>query len=154
VKVLTESSLRLERCFKVKGGDFAAAGEAASKVKKILVQLGLDTEKIRKIAIATYEAELNIVIHAFEGEIRLYIDPFGVKIMAADRGPGIADIELAMQEGYSTASQEARRMGFGAGMGLPNMKRCSDKFVINSEVGKGTTVEMEFILENKLTIEN
>jgi serine/threonine-protein kinase RsbT len=146
VKELTEPSLRLERCFKVKGRDYATAGEAAGKVKKILTQLGLDAEKIRKIAIATYEAELNIVIHAFEGEVNLQIDPYEVKIIAGDRGPGIADIELAMQEGYSTASEEARQMGFGAGMGLPNMKRCSDQFIINSEVGKGTAVEMQFLL--------
>lgn len=143
---MTEPSLRLERCFKVKGGDYATAGEAAAKVKKILTQLGLDAEKIRKIAIATYEAELNIVIHAFEGEVNLQIDPYEVKIIAGDRGPGIADIELAMQEGYSTASEEARQMGFGAGMGLPNMKRCSDQFIINSEVGEGTAVEMQFLL--------
>jgi serine/threonine-protein kinase RsbT len=146
VKGLTEPSLRLERCFKVRGGDYSTAGEAASKIKKILIQLGLDSEKIRKIAIATYEAELNIVIHAFEGEINFHIDPDFVRVMAADQGPGIADIELAMQEGYSTAPEEARQMGFGAGMGLPNMKRCSDQFTINTEVGKGTTVEMGFVL--------
>jgi Anti-sigma regulatory factor (Ser/Thr protein kinase) len=146
VKGMTEPSLKLERRFGVKGGDYAAAGEVAAKIKKILIQLGLDSEKIRKIAIATYEAELNIVIHAFEGEIHLLIDPSGVKITAGDQGPGIADIRLAMEEGYSTASAEARQMGFGAGMGLPNMKRCSDQFMINSVVGKGTTVEMGFIL--------
>ena len=143
---LTEAEASLERSFKVKGGDFSTAGEAASKIKKILVQLGLDSGKIRKTAIATYEAELNIVIHAYEGELKLYIDQSLVKIIAVDRGPGIADIELAMQEGYSTASEKARQMGFGAGMGLPNMKRCADRFAIKSEVGKGTMVEMNFIL--------
>jgi len=150
VKGLTEPSLRLERCFKVKGGDYSTAGEAASKIKKILVQLGLDSEKIRKIAIATYEAELNIVIHAFTGEVKLCIDPDFVKVIVADQGPGIVDVELAMQEGYSTAPEEARQMGFGAGMGLPNMKRCSDQFVINTEFGKGTTVEMGFVLSKSV----
>ncbi|MGE5582757.1 MAG: ATP-binding protein [Bacillota bacterium] len=143
---MTEPSLKLERSFKVKGGDYATAGEAASKIKKILVQLGIDSEKIRRIAIAAYEAELNIIIHAYEGELYFYIDQETVKVMAADSGPGIADIELAMREGYSTAPEEARQMGFGAGMGLPNMKRCSDDLVINSEIAKGTTVEMSFHL--------
>lgn len=144
---MATSSLKLERSFKVKGGDFSTAGEAASKIKKILIQLGLEPEKIRKIAIAAYEAELNIVIHAYEGQINLYVDQCLVKIEAVDQGPGIANIELAMQEGYSTASKEARQMGFGAGMGLPNMKRCADQFELKTELDEGTTVEMYFVFD-------
>lgn len=143
---MTSRTQKLERSFKIIAGDFTAAGEAASKIKKILTQLGLSSDKIRKIAIAAYEAELNIVIHAYQGELKLYIDQEQVKVQAIDQGPGIADIELAMQEGYSTASETARRMGFGAGMGLANMKRCSDQFEIKTEIDKGTIVTMSFTL--------
>ena len=146
MRQLLDPPHKFERNFSVKGGDFAAAGEIASKVKKILMQLGLAAEVIRRIAVAVYEAELNIVIHAFEGEIVLRVDLDKVILIARDSGPGIKDIALAMQEGYSTASEEARRMGFGAGMGLPNMQRCSDQLVIYSETGKGTTVTMTFDL--------
>ena len=134
----------MERSFVVSGGDFALAGEGASKIKKILTQLGLGSELIRKVAVAAYEAEMNIVIHAYQGELKLYIDQDAVKVIATDRGPGIKNIELAMQEGFSTASEEARQLGFGAGMGLPNMKRCSERFEINSVIGQGTVVTMHF----------
>jgi serine/threonine-protein kinase RsbT len=128
--------------FNVEKDDFDRAGEASSNIKKILRQLGIDAAIIRRIAIATYEAEINIVIHSLGGEIDLEVDPVSIKIIANDKGPGIANIELAMQEGYSTASDKVREMGFGAGMGLPNMKRCSDKFHVESEIGKGTTIAM------------
>ncbi|MBB6214916.1 anti-sigma regulatory factor (Ser/Thr protein kinase) [Anaerosolibacter carboniphilus] len=133
-------SLKLE--FEVAKEDFARAGEASSNIKKVLRQLGIDAQIIRKVAIATYEAEINIVIHSDGGEITLYIYPEFIKIIAKDKGPGIENIELAMKEGYSTASNKVRELGFGAGMGLPNMKRCSDKFSIESERGKSTIVTM------------
>lgn len=122
--------------------DFDRAGEASSNIKKILRQLGIDAAIIRRVAIATYEAEINIVIHSLGGAIELEIDPASIRITAQDRGPGIANIELAMQEGYSTASDKVREMGFGAGMGLPNMKKCADQFNVESEVGKGTTISI------------
>lgn len=126
--------------FNVEKDDFDRAGEASSNIKKILRQLGIDAAIIRRIAIATYEAEINIVIHSLGGNIDLVVDPSSIKIIAKDKGPGIANIELAMQEGYSTASDKVREMGFGAGMGLPNMRKCSDKFEVESIVGIGTTI--------------
>ena len=145
---MTEQARNLERIFPITGSDFISAGEAASKTKKILNQIGLDSGKIRKIAVAAYEAEMNIVIHAYEGELKLYIDENMVKVTADDRGPGIVDLNLAMREGYSTAPEQARQMGFGAGMGLPNMKRCADIFDIHSVIGAGTTVTMCFYLKD------
>lgn len=130
--------------FQIVGDDFVSAGESSSKIKRILQQVGLPSSVIRRIAIAAYEAEMNIVIHADGGTLTLLVSEEGVRIIAADRGPGIADVELAMQEGYSTASDEVREMGFGAGMGLPNMRRSSDAFVIDTEEGKGTIVTMTF----------
>lgn len=132
--------------FDVEKDDFDRAGEASSSIKKILRQLGIDSAVIRKIAIASYEAEINIVIHSLGGHVDIEIDPNCIRIIAKDRGPGIGDIELAMQEGYSTASEKVREMGFGAGMGLPNMKKCADKFSVDSELGKGTTITMEMYI--------
>jgi len=133
--------------FEIEKDDFVRAGEASSNIKKILRQLGIDSGVIRKISIATYEAEMNIVIHSLGGQIILEVTPDFVKVIACDRGPGIADLELAMQEGYSTATEKVREMGFGAGMGLPNMKKCSDRFNVNSIVGKGTEIFMEVDLK-------
>jgi anti-sigma regulatory factor (Ser/Thr protein kinase) len=124
------------------GGEFLRAGEASSSLKKILKQLGVASEVIRKIAIAMYEAEINMVIHANGGNVDVDIEPESVRICLEDTGPGIADIDLAMTEGYSTASDEVRDLGFGAGMGLPNMKKNADFLRVTSEVGKGTTVEI------------
>jgi anti-sigma regulatory factor (Ser/Thr protein kinase) len=128
--------------FNVEKDDFDRAGEASSSIKKILRQLGIDAAIIRRIAIATYEAEINIVIHSLGGNIDLVVDPSSIKIIAKDKGPGIANVELAMQEGYSTATDKVREMGFGAGMGLPNMRKCSDKFEVESVFGVGTTITM------------
>lgn len=133
--------------FSVEKDDFVRAGEASSNIKKILRQLGINSGIIRKISIATYEAEMNIVIHSFGGQIMLEITPGFIKITAKDRGPGIADVELAMQEGYSTATDKVREMGFGAGMGLPNMKRCSDRFCVTSSIEEGTIISMEVDLK-------
>lgn len=133
--------------FSIEKDDFVRAGEASSKIKNILGQLGIDSGAIRKIAIATYEAEMNIVIHSYGGQIVLEVTPDFVKVTASDRGPGIADLKLAMQEGYSTATEKVREMGFGAGMGLPNMKRCSDRFYVHSSEGEGTIIDMEVDLK-------
>ena len=133
--------------FAIEGGDFTAAGEASSRVKAVLRQLGLEAGFIRRVAIATYEAEMNVVIHAYHGEMEVGIGPEAVEVRVVDEGPGIPDIELATQEGYSTAPEAVREMGFGAGMGLSNMKRCSDELAIESRVGAGTSVYMRFALD-------
>ena len=132
----------IEQTYMVKGGDFTHAGDASSKVKKMLKQLSVDPRKIKSIVIALYEAEVNIVAHACEGGIRVFIDSDHIRIILEDKGPGIADIEQAMVEGYSTASREVREMGFGAGMGLSNIKRNTDQMEISSTVGEGTTLIM------------
>ncbi|MCG8538919.1 MAG: anti-sigma regulatory factor [Clostridia bacterium] len=134
------TGIKLE--YEILKDDFARAGEASSGIKKVLRQLGIDSSAIRKTAIATYEAEINIVIHSEGGKILVYIKPDKIEIIAKDNGPGIKDIDLAMQKGFSTASNRVRELGFGAGMGLPNMKKSSDEFYIESEMGKGTTVKM------------
>ena len=128
--------------YDVSGDDFVRAGEVSSEFKKLLKKLGISSDIIRKIAIAMYEAEINMVIHADGGVIDAEILEDKVKVILKDVGPGIVDIDLAMQEGYSTATEEIRDLGFGAGMGLANMKRNSDFLNINSEVGVGTTVEI------------
>jgi len=134
--------------FNVEGGNFSKAGTASSQLKKILKQLNVDPKVIKRVVVALYEAEVNIVAHAFNGIIYIDIDTEKIEIKLIDEGPGIADIELAMQQGYSTASPEVREMGFGAGMGLPNIKNNTDELKVTSEVGKGTTVEMITYLSN------
>lgn len=128
--------------YDVDGNQFTLAGEASSQVKKVLKQLGIKSEVIRKISISMYEAEINMVIHANGGLIDVDVSPDKVYIVLKDTGPGIPDIDLAMKEGYSTASDQVRELGFGAGMGLPNIKRYSDNMKVTSEVGKGTMVEI------------
>jgi anti-sigma regulatory factor (Ser/Thr protein kinase) len=120
--------------------DLTYAGEASSNVKKVLVQLGIDPVRVKKAAIAMYEAEINAVIHGNGGKADVEIISGRITIHINDEGPGIPDLELAMQEGWSTASDEVREMGFGAGMGLPNMRRYADNLEIETEVGKGTRV--------------
>jgi anti-sigma regulatory factor (Ser/Thr protein kinase) len=129
-------------CFNVDGSDFANAGKASTQIKMILKQIGVPREIIRRVAIASYEAEMNIVMYAKKGVMSLRVEPEKVQIDVADEGPGIDDIDLAMQEGYSTASAEMREMGFGAGMGLPNIKRNTDRLDISSTVGEGTRLKM------------
>jgi len=124
----------------VRGLDFSAAGEAAGRVKKTLQQIGVPPAVIRRVAIVAYETEMNIVIHARQGTLRVAIVPGRVEVIAEDEGPGIADIEQAMEEGFSTAPDQIREMGFGAGMGLPNIRRCSDELSIVSAIGRGTRV--------------
>ncbi len=128
--------------YDVNGDDLTVAGEASGSVKKTLKQLGFSPDIIRKVAVSMYECEINMVIHADGGEIDVEIAPEKIRMVHKDRGPGIKDIEKAMQKGYSTASDEARELGFGAGMGLPNMQRYTDEMKITTEIGKGTTVDM------------
>ncbi|NLJ40151.1 MAG: anti-sigma regulatory factor [Clostridiales bacterium] len=130
--------------YEIESGNFTKAGEAAGNIKKLLRQLGIDAGVVRRVSIAAYEAEMNMVIHSIGGIIKILIDPEAITFKARDTGPGIEDIELAMKEGYSTATDFARELGFGAGMGLPNIKKCSDDFIIKSEVGVGTRLEARF----------
>ena len=130
--------------FNIDGEDFTSAGKASVQVKKLLRQLDFDAETIRRVSVAMYEGEINMVIHADGGDANVYVWDNSVKVVLADKGPGIPDVELAMQEGYSTAKDNLRSLGFGAGMGLPNMKRYSDSLEIDTVVGKGTTVTMNF----------
>lgn len=128
--------------YDVPADDFTQAGVASGAVKQILKQLGLDSETVRKMAIALYEAEINMVIHGGGGTIDVDIDDHKIVAVVSDQGPGIEDLELAMKEGWSTASEQVRNLGFGAGMGLPNMKKYSDDLKIDSTVGVGTTVTL------------
>lgn len=128
--------------YDVPGDDFTRAGEASSGVKKALKQVGLPPDIIRNVAIAMYEGEINMVIHAGGGQIDVDITPDAVRMVLKDQGPGIKDISLAMQEGWSTAPDDVRSLGFGAGMGLPNMKKYTDEMTVESTVGVGTTVTM------------
>jgi serine/threonine-protein kinase RsbT len=128
--------------YKIEGGDFSNAGNASSAVKKILKQLNVDTSSARRVVISLYEAEVNVVAHAWSGLIEIEITEQGIQMKLSDEGPGIPDIELAMKEGYSTASPQVREMGFGAGMGLANIRRNTDSLKIESTVGKGTILEM------------
>ena len=130
--------------FKVEGGDFTAAGNASSQIKKMLKQLNVDPRVVKRVVIALYEAEVNIVAHAYRGVITAEILPSGVRLKLADEGPGIPDIEQAMTPGFSTASAQVREMGFGAGMGLPNISENADEFRIESEVEKGTTLYINY----------
>ncbi len=128
--------------FDVDGADFSSAGAASVMVKKKLRQLGYPPEIIRKVSIAMYEGEINMVIHANGGTADVEVSDEAIVITLSDSGPGIPDVELAMQEGYSTARENIRNLGFGAGMGLPNMKKYTDSMEIDTVVGKGTTITM------------
>ena len=128
--------------YDVDGEDFTSAGQASIQVKKNLRQLGIDSETIRKVSIAMYEGEINMVIHAGGGLAEVKVCEGYIEIRLCDQGPGIKDVDQAMQEGYSTASDTIRSLGFGAGMGLPNMKRYTDSMTIDTEIGVGTTIVM------------
>ncbi|MEW6547510.1 MAG: ATP-binding protein [Bacillota bacterium] len=128
--------------FEVRGLDFAAVGEASGSIKRTLQQVGMEASLVRRAAVCAFEVETNIVIHARRGVVRARISPQRVVVEAEDEGPGIPDLELAMQEGYSTAPAYVREMGFGAGMGFSNMRRCSDHMEVSTEVGKGTRVRL------------
>jgi serine/threonine-protein kinase RsbT len=140
----------IEGSFHLTGGDFNNAGAASSELKTILTKRGISPDLVRRAAIVTFEAEMNVIIHAVAGVIHYSIAPETIRIAINDMGPGIPDIELAMQEGYSTAPDWVREMGWGAGMGLPNMKKLSDEFRIETVVNEGTTVEMLIHIKERL----
>jgi serine/threonine-protein kinase RsbT len=129
--------------FKIIGSDLYNAGKASTEIKTILKQLGINPTTIRRVAIAAYEAEMNVVMYAKQAIMMFYVTPEQIQIIVDDEGPGIPDVHLAMQEGYSTATPEMRELGFGAGMGLPNIKKNSDFMKIESTVGKGTRLEIK-----------
>jgi serine/threonine-protein kinase RsbT len=133
----------IRKAFAVHGRDYASGGRASTAIKDLLKQLGVPADVVRRVAIAAYEAEMNIVMYAEHGTMELSVTPDRVTVDVRDEWPGIADIDLAMQEGWSTATPEMREMGFGAGMGLPNIRRNSDEFQITSEVGRGTRLLIE-----------
>jgi len=132
--------------YEVPADDFTRAGEASSSVKSKLKKMGVNPETVRKVSIAMYEGEINMVIHAFGGKIDVIITPEEIKMVLMDQGPGIENIELAMQAGYSTAPDNIRSLGFGAGMGLPNMKKYTDELIVESVIGVGTTVTMKVMI--------
>ena len=132
--------------FEIIGGDFSNAGRASTSIKEILKEIGIDPSLIIHASIASYEAEMNVVMYAHRGVLTLNITPEKLHLKLEDEGSGIENIDLAMQEGFSTATDEMREMGFGAGMGLPNIKRNADKLEISSTPGKGTTLDIIFCL--------
>jgi len=135
--------------YRIQGSDFTRGGEAAAAVKAILKDLGVPPEAIRRLSIANFEAEMNVIMYADHGELKLEVLPDAVRVVVADRGQGIPDIELAMQEGWSTATPEMRQRGFGAGLGLPNIRKNSDQFQIQSTPGVGTTLRYAVFLNRK-----
>jgi len=131
--------------YEVRGGDFNRAGEVSTDIKTRLKTIGFDVELVRRVAIASFEAEMNVIMYAKEASVRLEVSPEKIQVVYRDEGPGIPDIDLAMQEGYSTATPEMRRLGFGAGMGLPTMKQNATRIEIDSEVERGTVVGLFFM---------
>ena len=144
-----ESESGLSEKYEIKGGDFSRAGTISTKIKGILQELGIPPDIITRTAIASYEAEMNVVMYAKEAILTLNLTPQFIHINIRDVGPGIADIDQAMKEGFSTATHKMREMGFGAGMGLPNIKRNADKFEISSVLGEGTTYDIILNLDGK-----
>ena len=133
--------------YPVSARDYATAGDASASIKRKLKQLGVDSAILRRIAVASYEVELNLIIHSVGGTLTMMMSPDEILLVSSDAGPGIPDIEKALQEGFSTADEEARNLGFGAGMGLPNMRRNADEFSIESAPGRGTEIRMRFRLQ-------
>ncbi|MBA7626853.1 Anti-sigma F factor [subsurface metagenome] len=137
----------LSHRFEIKGGDFSNAGRASTGIKEILQEIGIDSSITVRAAIASYEAEMNVVMYAHRAVLTLNVTPKKLHLKLEDEGPGIENIDLAMKEGFSTATDEMREMGFGAGMGLPNIKRNADKFEISSIPGKGTSIDITICLD-------
>lgn len=140
--IKSDADVAMRFFYEVHNDDFSRAGEASSGIKQKLKQLAIDAGVVRRVAIATYEAEINLVIHSAGGALEVFLKPNAIEIFVEDKGPGIENIDLAMTQGYSTASPFAREMGFGAGMGLPNMKKVCDEFEIYSQKGEGTFIKM------------
>ena len=134
----------IKETYPVAANDMSVAGDVSASIKRQMKRLGVPGQIMRRVSVCTYEADINLVIHSHGGEIDFEISEEHIRVHVRDVGPGIPDLEKAMTEGYSTATSEVRNMGFGAGMGLPNMKRNSDDFAIESEVGKGTDIVMSF----------
>ncbi|MFA9453787.1 MAG: ATP-binding protein [Candidatus Aminicenantaceae bacterium] len=137
----------LSQHFQIQGGDFSRAGRVSTTIKEILQEVGIDPSIIRRAAIASYEAEMNVVMYAQKADLTLKLTPDEITIRIEDQGPGIKNIDQAMQEGFSTATDKMREMGFGAGMGLPNINRNADNFWIGSSRGKGTVLIITFLLK-------
>ncbi|MDN5296856.1 MAG: serine/threonine-protein kinase RsbT [Bacteroidota bacterium] len=135
----------MEVQYEIQGGDFSTAGQASSEIKKLLKQFNIDPQIVRRIAIALFEAEVNVVAHAYKGIMKADIEPESIRVIVEDEGPGIEDIEKAMEEGFSTASEAVRQMGFGAGMGLPNIKKNVDEMILTSIPGSGTCLKMKVL---------
>lgn len=129
----------------IQGGDFSAGGRASTEVKSTIKQFNIPPDKVRRIAVALYEAEMNVVAHAYRGTMNVDLRPDFIRVVFEDEGPGIEDIEKAMEEGFSTASDKVRHMGFGAGMGLPNIKKNCDEMILSSIPGKGTRLEIKVV---------
>ena len=140
------SASALDKHYPIQHGDYTRAGEASADIKRTLRQLGVSADMMRRVSVAAYEAEMNMVIHSLGGEMCLQVEADHIRLTTQDVGPGIADIDSAMREGFSTANEEAQSMGFGAGMGLPNIKRNADEFDIQSKPGQGTRIEAVFHL--------
>lgn len=138
----------LSEKFYIKGNDFSHAGNISGQIKELLQDVGVSAGIIRRAAIASYEAEMNVVMYADDGIVSLHLTPHAIRLLVEDHGKGIPDIRLAMKEGYSTATEEYREMGFGAGMGLPNIKKNSDRFKIKSRTGTGTTLDITILLNH------
>lgn len=138
----------IEGFFTLRGGEFADAGTASRQLKEVLSKIGVPQETIRRAAVSAFEAEMNVIIHGVAGTLRYTVEDDELRITVTDMGPGIPDIELAMQEGYSTAPEWAKEMGWGSGLGLPNIKKNSDRLKIDSVVGEGTTLEIIVKLKN------
>ena len=136
--------MMIKESYQVRAGDMSVAGDVSASIKRQMKRLGVPSQIMRRVSVCTYEAEINLVIHSDGGSVDFEITEDQIRVHVCDVGPGIPDIEKAMTEGFSTASSEVRNMGFGAGMGLPNMKRNADDFTIESEVGKGTDIVMSF----------
>jgi anti-sigma regulatory factor (Ser/Thr protein kinase) len=137
----------LSRSFAVRGRDFERAGEASTEIKSLLKELEIDPAVIRRTVVIAFEAEMNVVMYADEGTVTFVLTDEDIGVEVADRGPGIPDLDLALQEGWSTATDEMREMGFGFGMGLPNIRRNSDEFSVKSQVGEGTVVSSRISLD-------
>lgn len=143
----TSSAILLSNQFIIEGSDFSRAGLVSTEVKSILKKIGIDPSIVRRVAISTYEGEMNVIMHAKRARVNLAVTPQAIGVELDDEGKGIPDVEQAMQEGYTTATEEQRAMGFGSGMGLPNIKRNSDELEISSEVGRGTRLQMKFFIQ-------
>ncbi len=147
----TDHNILFHKMFHIEGGNFTSAGLISDQVKKILKEAGIPKKVIRRASIATFEAEMNVICYATQGDLSLFITPLFLKIVVDDEGHGIPDIHLAMSEGYSTADEKIREWGFGAGMGLPNIRRNTDEMVLTSTFRQGTHLEFVIYLERQET---